>query len=99
MTDVDQAGPDTQFHDMVRAKLVKPALAQQLHGADGAAVAISDVAVTGSEDECRRAVDRLFSHGADAVILQPLASAEGTQIDRFAALASEFSSAAVGELG
>jgi 5,10-methylenetetrahydromethanopterin reductase len=96
MTD---AGPDAQFHDMVRAKLVKPELAQQLHGADGTAVAVSDVAVTGSEDDCRRAVDGLFFHGADAVILQPLASSEETQIDRFTALAKEFGSAPVGRLG
>ncbi len=99
MTDGAHRGLDAQFHDMVRAKLVKPALAQQLHGADGAEVAVTDVAITGSEDDCRRAVERLFDCGADAVILQPLASTEETQIERFAALANEFSSAAVGRLG
>ncbi|WP_051574402.1 LLM class flavin-dependent oxidoreductase [Mycobacterium sp. URHB0044] len=99
MTDADQLESDSKFHDIVRAKLVKPALAHQLGGADGAAIAVSDVAITGSEDDCRRAVERLFSHGADAVILQPLASTEETQIERFAALAKEFSSAAVGRLG
>jgi 5,10-methylenetetrahydromethanopterin reductase len=95
MTDADWSEPDTQFAELVRAKLVKPALAQQLHGAEGGAVAVSDVAITGAEGDCRRAVGRLFDSGADAVILQPLASTEEAQIERFAALAREFRSAAV----
>jgi 5,10-methylenetetrahydromethanopterin reductase len=87
LDDADPAGAKADVDAVVRPKLQLPMMAKQLGGSDGTRLALADVAVAGSKEECSQAIDRLFASGANAVVLQPIGSAEETQIGRFADLA------------
>jgi alkanesulfonate monooxygenase SsuD/methylene tetrahydromethanopterin reductase-like flavin-dependent oxidoreductase (luciferase family) len=90
LNDADPATARADVDAVVRSKLQLPMMANQLHGSDGVALALSDVAIVGSTEQCRTSIERLLASGANSVILQPVASSEETQMGRFANLARAF---------
>ena len=70
----------------IREALRKPYLAAQLgplHGSTCELDAIRRLTVAGDVEDCRAAIDRLVTSGADSIVLQPIHGTEEQQIERF----------------